>query len=79
VLVDLAYEPKSSIAANVAKMKNRKTHDLTKHLHKYDPFSNTSELILRTAYGYNTLGNPLNGQEHNTDYINAKVLQDFYL
>ena len=79
VLVDLAYEPKSSLAANVAKMKNRKSHELAHHLAKYDPFSNTTDTLLRTAYGYHTLGNPLLGQEHNADYITSKMMQDFYL
>jgi len=79
VLVDLAYEPKSTLAANVAKSKNRKSHELAKYLSKYDPFAYTEDLLLRTAYGFNTLGNPLLGQEHNLDYINSKMLQDFVL
>jgi len=74
VLVDLAYEPKSTLAANVAWMKNKKSHELAKHLAKYDPFAHTEEIILRTAFGFNTLGNPLLGQEHNVDYIDQKVL-----
>jgi len=79
VLVDIAYEPKSTLAANVAKAKNRKSHELSKYLAKYDPFAYTEDLLLRTAYGYNTLGNPLLGLEHNTDYINQTTLQDFVL
>lgn len=38
MLVDIALEPRSVLAANVARSKNRKSHDLNNHLHKYDPF-----------------------------------------
>lgn len=55
-------------------MKNRRSHDLAKYLGKYDPFAYTEDLLLRTAYGMKTLGNPHLGQEHNVDYINAKML-----
>lgn len=79
MLVDLALEPKSVLAANVARSKNRKTHDLHKHLHKYDPFSENTELLLRTAYGYNTLGLPRLGLEHNIDNIDARMLQQFVM
>lgn len=75
MLVDIALEPKSVLSANVARSKNRKSHDLEKHLHKYDPFSYNSEILLRTAYGYNTLGMPRSGLEHNIDNIDARMLQ----
>ena len=39
MMVDVALEPRSVMAANVARSKNKKSHDLHKHLHKYDPFS----------------------------------------
>jgi len=79
MLVDIALEPRSVLAANVARSKNRKTHDLHKHLHKYDPFSDNLELLLRTAYGYNTLGMPRLGLEHNIDNIDARMLQQFIM
>lgn len=79
MLVDIALEPKSVLSANVARSKNRKTHDLEKHLHKYDPFSYNSEILLRTAYGYNTLGMPRSGLEHNIDNIDARMLQQFVM
>jgi hypothetical protein len=41
MMVDLALEPRSVRAANVARSKNHKTHDLYKHLAKYDPFAET--------------------------------------
>jgi processing peptidase subunit beta len=37
-LVDCALEPRSVLAANVAKAKNQKSHDLNAHLNKFDPF-----------------------------------------
>ena len=77
--MDVALEPKSVLSANVAKSKNRKSHDLAKHLHKYDPFSDNNELLLRTAYGFNTLGMPAIGLEHNIDNIDARMLQSFIL
>jgi predicted Zn-dependent peptidase len=79
MLVDIALEPRSVLAANVARSKNRKTHDLHKHLHKYDPFSDNNDLLLRTAYGYNTLGMPRLGLEHNIDNIDARMLQQFIM
>ena len=74
MMVDLALEPKSVLAANVARSKNRKSHDLQKHLGKYDPFSDNSEMLMRTAYGLNTLGMPRLGMEQNIDNIDARML-----
>lgn len=79
MLVDIALEPRSVLAANVARSKNRKSHDLSKHLHQYDPFSLNSELLLRTAFGYNTLGMPSLGLENNLENIDARVLQKFIM
>ena len=79
MMVDIALEPRSVLAANVARSKNRKSHDLAEHLLKYDPFARTTESLLRTAYGYNTLGMPLNGLESNIDNIDARVLQKFLM
>ena len=73
MMVDIALEPRSVLAANVARSKNRKTHDLYKHLHKYDPFSENQDMLLRTAYGYR------NGLEHNIDNIDARMLQQFIM
>jgi len=39
MMVDIALEPKSVIAANVARSKNAKSHDLYNHLAKFDPFA----------------------------------------
>mmetsp|Transcript_2864 Transcript_2864/g.2690 ORF Transcript_2864/g.2690 Transcript_2864/m.2690 type:complete len:96 (-) Transcript_2864:625-912(-) len=36
-------------------------------------------MLLRTAYGYNTLGMPAIGIEHNIDNIDARMLQSFIL
>lgn len=79
MLVDIALEPRSVLAANVARSKNKKSHDLHHHLHKYDPFSDNMELLLRTAYGFNTLGMPRLGLEHNVDNIDARMLQQFIM
>lgn len=79
MMVDVALEPRSVMAANVARSKNKKSHDLHKHLHKYDPFSDNQDLLLRTAYGYNTLGMPRLGLEHNLDNIDARMIQQFIM
>lgn len=79
MMVDIALEPRSVLAANVARSKNKKSHDLAHHLHKYDPFSENQDLLLRTAYGYNTLGMPRIGLEHNIDNIDARMLQQFIM
>lgn len=79
MMVDIALEPRSVLAANVAKAKNGKSHDLHNHLSKFDPFANNQELILRTAYGYNTLGMPRLGLSNNVGNIDARMLQQFVM
>lgn len=79
MMVDIALEPKSVFAANVGKSMNQKAHDLHKHLTKYDPFADNQDLLLRTAYGYNTLGMPRLGLESNIGNIDARVLQQFVM
>jgi hypothetical protein len=74
MMVDIALEPRSVLAANVAKSKNQKSHDLHHHLSKYDPNANNNELLLRTAFGYKTLGMPRLGLEGNVGYLDARVL-----
>lgn len=79
MMVDIALEPRSVLAANVARSKNMKSHDLYKHLSKYDPFASQQEMLLRTAYGYNSLGMPRLGLEKNIDNIDARMLQQFIM
>ena len=79
MLVDIALEPRSVLAANVAKSKNRKSHELAHHLAHYDPFAYNEDLLLRTAYGYNTLGMPRLGLEGNVENIDARILQKFMM
>jgi predicted Zn-dependent peptidase len=79
MMVDLALEPRSVLAANVARSKNQKSHDLHKHLTKYDPFADNQDLLLKTAYGYRTLGMPRLGLESNVSNIDARMLQQFVM
>jgi mitochondrial-processing peptidase subunit alpha len=79
MMVDIALEPRSVLAANVAKAKNRKSHDLNKHMQQFDPFMNNSEMLLRTAYGKTGLGMPRLGFEHNIDNVDARMLQNFIM
>lgn len=79
MMVDIALEPRSVLAANVAKSKNQKSHDLANHLAKFDPASGSQELLLRTAYGYNTLGMPRLGTSNNVGNIDARMLQQFIM
>ena len=79
MMVDIALEPRSVMAANVARSKNAKSHDLFKHLAKFDPFANQQEMLLRTAYGFNTLGMPRLGMEKNIDNIDARMIQQFIM
>jgi predicted Zn-dependent peptidase len=79
MMVDIALEPRSVLAANVARSKNHKSHDLYNHLAKFDPFASNSELLLRTAYGYGSLGMPRLGMEKNIDNIDARLLQQFIM
>ena len=75
MMVDIALEPRSVMAANVAKSKNQKSHELFNHLSKFDPFASQQELLMRTAYGYNSLGMPRLGLEKNVGNIDARMLQ----
>lgn len=79
MMVDIALEPRSVLAANVAKSKNAKSHDLANHMAKFDPNSQDSELLLRTAFGFNTLGMPLIGTSNNVGNIDARMLQQFIM
>ena len=79
MMVDIALEPRSVLAANVAKSKNQKSHDLAAHLAKYDPSANDADYLLRTAFGYNTLGMPLMGTSSNIGNIDARMLQQFIM
>lgn len=79
MMVDIALEPRSVLAANVAKSKNAKTHDLANHMAKFDPSSRDAELLLTTAYGYNTLGMPLIGTSSNIGNIDARMIQQFIM
>jgi len=67
------------MAANVARSKNAKTHDLHNHMLKMDPNADQQENILRTAYGYNTLGMPRYGRNENIGNLDARVLQQFIM
>ena len=79
MMVDCALEPRSVLAANVARSKNQKSHDLHSHLVKYDPFANNQDLLLRTAFGYKTLGMPRLGLEGNISNIDARMMQQFMM
>jgi predicted Zn-dependent peptidase len=67
------------MSANVAKAKNQKSHALHSYLGHYDPFHHSEDLLLLTAYGYNTLGNPRLGTEHNVDEIDSRMLTNFLM
>lgn len=79
MMVDLALEPRSVLAANVARSKNEKSHALFNHLAKFDPFAQQQEMLLRTAYGFNTLGMPRLGLEGNVGNIDARMIQQFIM
>lgn len=67
MMIDIALEPRSVLAANVAKSKSKKSLELKHHLEKFDPFAYNGDLLLRTAYGFNTLGMPYYGLEGNVE------------
>ena len=61
------------------KAKNQKSNDLHAHLAQFDPFANTPEFLLRTAYGYNGLGMPRLGLKKNMGNIDSRMLQQFVM
>lgn len=74
MMFDMAFEPKSGVAADVARAKNQKAHDLQAQLAEFDPFSDVQELLLRTAFGSDTIGMPRLGQANNVGNINESLL-----
>ena len=79
MMVDIALEPRPVMAANVASSKNAKYHDLFNHWAKCDPVASQQEMLLRTAYGFNSLGMPRLGLANNVDNIDARMLQQFIM
>jgi len=79
MMIDIALEPRSVLAANVAKSKNRKSHELNEHLSKFDPFMSNNEMLMRTAYGQKGLGMPRLGFQNNVENIDARLLQKFVM
>jgi processing peptidase subunit alpha len=77
MMVDLALEPRSVMAANVAKSKNQQSHELSEHLSQFDPSMHNGEMLLKTAFGQEGLGMPRLGNQNNVDNIDAKMLQNF--
>ena len=74
--LDCALEPRSVFAGNIARSKNKKSHNLIDTLEKKsDPFIRNHDLLFTTAYGYRTLGMPLHGLECNLENVDAKLLQ----
>lgn len=63
----------------MARDKNKKFHKLQHHLNHYNPFAQNPQLLLTTAYGFNTLGMPKYGLESNIDNIDCKMLQEFQM
>ena len=79
MMVDCALEPRSVLAANVARAKNGKSHELHEHLNKFDPFMENNEMLMRTAFGFNTLGMPRLGTQSAVDNIDARSMQQFMM
>ena len=77
VLLDCAFEPRSALAASIGRAKNKKMQQLTNQMAEIDPFSDTTEMLMRTAYGEKTLGMPRIGIEGNVDNIDADLVQKF--
>lgn len=79
MLSDMVFEPRSIMAANVARDKNRAYYKLKHHLDHEDPFSTNPQKLMTTAFGYNSLGMPKDGMESNVGNLDARVLQEFQL
>lgn len=77
MIADMAFEPRSILAANVARDKNKASHKLHHHLSHYNHFQDVSQKMMTTAYGMSTLGMPLMGLESNIGNIDAKMLSEF--
>lgn len=77
MMLDAALEPKTDDVANIARIKNIKTHELLQHVLKFDLHQDSIELLLRTAFPHSGLGMPRNGFEENLININGQMLRNF--
>ena len=59
MIIDIVTEPRSLLVGEIAKTKLRKQHELVKHMLQFDPHANATDLLMKTAYGNNTLDMPL--------------------
>ena len=77
MMVDSVFEPKTEIVADIARIKNKKAFDLLKHMQQFDPNVDAQDILMKTAYGLQTLGMPRMGLERNVENINSELLNTF--
>jgi hypothetical protein len=51
VMMDAAFEPRSVLAVNIARAKNKRNHHQATQLMLMDPSANVEQLLIKTAYG----------------------------
>ncbi len=77
MMIDIALEPRTELAVNVARAKNKKFHDFHKQIASMDPSQSSQELLVQTAYGNHDLGLPRIGYEENLVNIDSTLLNKF--
>eukprot|EP00347_Sterkiella_histriomuscorum_P001866 403370379 len=77
MIVDITTEPRIDVVGEIARFKNKKQHELFRHMSQFDPSSKVQEMLMKTAYGNGTLGMPIMGMEENVENINGELLRSF--
>ena len=74
MVADSAFEPKNFVSTSVGMYKNANSHKLETFLGGNEVFQ---DHIYQAAFGRNNLGNPIQGDRSNVNYLTAHIIQKF--
>ena len=74
MMADCAFEPKNFVSSAVGMYKNANSHKLETHLGGNEVFQ---DHIYQAAFGNSNLGNPIQGNRSNVNYLTANIIQKF--
>lgn len=77
MVVDCALEERSPMAFNIAKTVSQKLHYANAQKLRANPLENSAAVVQSTAYGYRTLGMPLQGFETSLEGLTADAVNNF--
>ncbi|CDW73099.1 peptidase m16 inactive domain containing protein [Stylonychia lemnae] len=77
MMIDMAFEPKTKGACDVARVLYQRNHEQIQSMVSQDPSILANDELMKTAYGEQTLGMPLQGLYQNAHNINAETINGF--